>query len=231
MSFEKISSYGVQSIPKAKYYFDVDKESVAKFNTRHAGTKYELQMSRGAKCGGGDILNAKLLLLYANPGYNPEVDTQNQIQFSVRGWPLAALHPSANTNKRMQGAHKWLSTALSSLTERYGGPQVGGKFIAQNVATINIVPWSSTSYHASCLLPSREMQLNVARHAARCGALLIAVRARKAWKPLLDEFPDQVIYARSPLTRHISPGNLGPDNWLRAVTVLDAAALSYFQRR
>lgn len=62
----------------------------------------------------------------------------------------------------------------------------------------------------------------MARHAAKRGALLVAVRARKAWSPLLDEFPDQVVLTRNPRTPHISPGNLGPDNWKRVVTALDA---------
>lgn len=217
---EKPHSETMRSIPKPEYYVDIDKESVAQFNARYAGTNYELQVKRGAKCGGGDILNAKVLLLYANPGYNPKVDARNPVQFSVRGWPLAALHPSAN--EHIPGAYHWLSTALRRLTERYGGPEVGGQFIAQNVATINIVPWSSTKYLAACSLPSREIQLGVARHAARCGALLVAVRAREAWTPLLNEFPDQVINTRSPRTRHISPGNLGPDNWARVVAALDA---------
>lgn len=204
------------SIPSPQTYAEIDKEAVAQFNARYGGTNFELQVKRGAKCGGGDILNAKVLVLYANPGYNPKVDKQKPVYFpEPLGWPLKALHQDAA--KHMPGAHRWLSSALHPLITRYGA-----QFVAQNLATINIVPWSSTSYHASCSLPSREIQLDVARHAAKHGALLISVRADKAWRPLLDEFPDQVIFTRNPRVRHISPGNLGSDNWERVIAVLDA---------
>lgn len=62
------------SIPSPQTYAELDIEAVEQFNARYGGTKYELQVKRGAKYGGGDVLKAQVLLLYANPGYNPNVD-------------------------------------------------------------------------------------------------------------------------------------------------------------
>lgn len=203
------------NLPSPETYAELDGEAVTRFNARYGGTKYELQVKRGAKCGAGDILNAQVLLLYANPGYDPKIDKQEPIVFSLPGWPLVWLSP--DSAKHHPGAYRWLCSRLRHLTERYGA-----QFVAQNVANMNIVPWSSREYKAGCSLPSREVQLNLARSAAKRGAVLVAVRARAVWRPLLEEFPAQVVLTRNPRSSHISPGNLGADGWQRVITVLDA---------
>lgn len=202
-------------LPSPETYAELDGEAVARFNARYGGTNYELQVRRGAKCGAGDILNARVLLLYANPGYDPTIDKQEPIHFSLPGWPLVWLHPESAHHH--PGAHRWLCSRLRHLIERYGA-----QFVSQNVANMNIVPWSSREYKAGLSLPSREVQLDLARRSAERGAILVAVRARAAWRPLLEAFPGQVVLTRNPRSSHISPGNLGADGWQRVVLALDA---------
>lgn len=195
-------------------YTRIDREAVARFNARNGGTKYELQVRRGPKIGAGDICNASVLLLYANPGYDPSIDKQEPVELSIPGWPFVWLSPESA--RHHPGAHRWVCKVLRHLIERYGA-----QFVAQNVANMNIVPWSSRAYKASCTLPSRELQLDLARSAAKRGAILVAVRAHAAWKPLLEEFPSQVVLTRNPRSGHISPGNLQADGWQRVVDVLE----------
>ena len=204
----------MSSLPKSESYASIDMDAVKEFNSRNNGTNFEIQIKRGAKAGAGDIVNAKVLLLYANPGHNPKIDKQTPIDIKIPGWPLAALHPDfANHHP---GAHRWLTSRLRHLTERYGA-----QFISQNVASINIVPWASTQYKPMPNLPSRDIQLNLARQAADRGAILVAVRARTAWAPLLEEYPDQVILTSNPRSSYISPANLGRENWERIIRQLD----------
>lgn len=205
-------SHTTTRIPSVNDYFALDGEAVSRFNARHRGTNYELQVARGPSYGSGDLEAARVILLYANGGYDPKVDKLKPVEFSVPGWPLTWLSPESATVH--PGAHQWLSSRLRWLVELYGA-----QFIAQHVANLNIVPWSSTQYHAKCLLPSREVQLRLARAAAARGAVLVAIRARKAWEPVLKDYPDQVVFVRNPRSSHISPGNLGKEGWQR---VLDA---------
>lgn len=200
--------------PSRETYVKVDGEAVARFNARYGGTKYELQVKRGAKFGAGDLGNARVLLLYANGGYDPKIDKLEQIDLSIPGWPFTWLSPDSAAHH--PGAHHWVTSRLRLLIERYGA-----QFVAQNVANMNIVPWSSSAYHSGCSLPSRELQLDLARSAARHGAVLVAVRARAAWQPLLEEFPTQVVLTRNPRSSYISPGNLGLEGWQRVVDALD----------
>ncbi len=205
-------SPATEKIPSANDYFALDSEAVSRFNARHRDTSYELQVSRGPSYGSGDIESARLVLLYANGGYDPEVDKLQPIEFSIPGWPLPWLSPeSAEVHP---GAHKWFSSRLRHLVDKFGA-----QFIAQQVASLNVVPWSSTQFRDTHL-PSRTVQLGLARAAATRGAVLIAIRARKAWKPVLDEYPDQVVHVRSPRCSHISPGNLGQEGWQRVIDAI-----------
>lgn len=206
-------SPAMAKIPSVDNYFALDGEAVNQFNARHRGTKYELQVARGPSYGAGDIEAARIVLLYANGGYDPEVDELKPVELSVPGWPLTWLSPESA--KVHPGAHRWISSRLRWLIERYGA-----QFIAQKIANLNVVPWSSTQYHARCVLPSRGVQLQLARAAAARGAVLVAVRARSAWEPVLRDYPDQVVLVRNPRSSHISPGNLGPEGWQRVVAAL-----------
>ena len=203
----------VLEIPSIDDYCALDGEAIKRFNQRHRGTSYELQDARGPSYGAGDIEAARVVLLYANGGYDPDVDELKPVVFSVPGWPLTWLSPESA--KVHPGAHRWLSSRLRWLIDLYGA-----QFIAQQVAYLNVVPWSSTKYHAGCRLPSREIQLGLARAAAARGAVLIAVRARSAWEPVLRDYPDQVVLVRNPRSSHISPGNLGPEGWQRMVSAI-----------
>jgi len=203
------------TLPSPEIYTSYDSEAITRFNARYRGTNYELQVNQGPKCGTGNILNARVLLLYANPGYNPSIDKLEPVQFSLPGWPLVWLHP--DSAKHHLGAHRWFCSRLRHLIERYGA-----QFVSQNVASMNIVPWSSREYKSSLLLPSRKLQLDLARCAAQRGAILVAVRARDAWRPLLEEFPDQVLLTSNPRSSYISPANLGTDGWQSVVAELDA---------
>lgn len=203
----------MQKIPSVDEYIALDREAVSRFNARHRGTNYELQVARGPSYGAGDIEAARVVLLYANGGYDPEVDELKPVEFSVPGWPLTWLSPESA--KVHPGAHRWLSSRLRELVEKFDA-----QFIAQQVANLNIVPWSSTQYHARCLLPSREVQLRLARAAAARGAILVAVRARSAWEPVLRDYPDQVVKVRNPRCSHISQGNLGEEGWQRVIEAL-----------
>lgn len=202
------------TLQSAETYEALDSEAIKKFNARYVGTKYELQVGQGAKCGSGDILNARILLLYANPGYNPKVDKLKPVHFSIPGWPLVWLHPESA--KHHPRAHHWFCSRLRHLSEIYGA-----QFVSQNVASLNIVPWSSNMYKSGLSFPSSKNQLDPARRSAEAGAILILVRARKAWRPLLDEFPDKVILTRNPRSSYISPANLEADGWIRILAKLN----------
>jgi hypothetical protein len=191
-------------------YLSLDRNALAAHNARQRGTPFELLVDWGPSPGAGDFEGARVIVLLANGGYKPGVDRLEPIRFEVPGWPLPWLHPDAA--EVHPGAHEFVRTRLRWLIERFGAQRV-----SQTVATLNVCPWASTSFPSGLTLPSYAVQVEIARRAAHRGAVLVAVRARRHWAPVLD----RAVLTRAPRAAHLSPGNLGADGWARVVEAIE----------
>jgi hypothetical protein len=192
---------------------EIDSEAIRAFNS-HPRRKIEhvLHTRAGAFVPTQNITTAPVVLLLANPGYSPDlIETPDLCEeFTAEGWPFGHLHDAAP-----QGARKWTRQKLRWLIDRYGP-----KFIANALACAQLTPWASIRFHGGERLPSRALILEAVDAAARRGALLIVMRGRSLWAPVLAGA--RVITPRNPRCASVSPGNI--DQFDEIVAVLDRHA-------
>lgn len=179
-------------------YNSLDGEAIERYNYRRSpDSPTRLQVHMGPAPFDGDPYTANIVLLLNNPGYTADsTPLDHNLQFD--GWPLAGLHPSVR-----QGFQQWYYRPFGHLIQTYGAQQ-----ISQRVAIIQIIPWASRAFDSNCNLPSRDIQVDIARQAVDRGALVIVGRSVKFWKSRLGSATN--IYSTcSALNPTISPRGLG----------------------
>lgn len=181
----------------------MDGVAIARYNAKAHGKRC-LQTQLGPSRYEGAVETAPVILLLANPGFD-ETSCVGDHQFSVDGWPLSGLHPTAPV-----GMRDWWRPRLRKLCEIHGEQKV-----AQNVAAIQINPWASTKFDSNLLLPSRAAQIRLAESAAERGAVLVIIRAAAIWRgsEIIDRHSN-TYRTNSYLSSFITPGNLPAQAWL-----------------
>lgn len=186
---------------------EIDAAAIEVYNAHPRRRPEHLLHTRaGAFVPTSNILTAPVVLLYSNPGYSPDpVETPDLCeQFAIEGWPFGHLHDAAP-----QGARDWTRQNLKWLIESYDT-----HFIANAVACAQLTPWASVRFHDGLRLPSRPRILDIVGEAARRGALMIVMRGRSYWEPVLAGA--RVVMARNPRCAAVSPGNLDQFDEVRA---------------
>lgn len=186
----------------------MDAEAIERFNSQPRRRSIHVLHTRtGAAVPTANITTAPVVLLLANPGYTEDrEDTPDGCDgWEAEGWPLAYLNPKAP-----KGGRIWTYKRVRHLVEQFGAQHV-----AQRVALVQLVPWASYKFHAGAVLPSRERILDDVRAAGRRGALLVVMRCRSHWAPVLGGA--EVVFGRSARAVYVSPGNLADDDCFRRV--------------
>lgn len=187
----------------------LDQDAIESFN-RKAPEKYQLHPELGPSAYEGDIDNARVVLLLANPGFD-NTSTLDDHRFTKPDWPLAGLHPEAPS-----GLHGWWHARLRHLIESFGAHHV-----SRVVACLQVTPWASRKFHSGLRLPSRESILAAASLCAARGSVMLVMRAERLWleSPTLAAAPKR-FRVNSWLSSYVSPGNLPECAW---AAVLEAA--------
>jgi hypothetical protein len=192
----------------------MDATAVAAWNANPRRKPEHVLQTRRAPIGwGGDIDNARVLVLLANPGFNPANPEFRDEPLAIPGWPLAVLAPEAA--ERVPGAHKWVSQRLSALFKR-----VTPEAVAKHVTLVQSHPWASTAFHPGCVLPSRPVIQARVRKRVEEGALVVLSRSRAIWAPALEGLSSRVLVTRSARSPFVTPGNLGEEAFERLVAAL-----------
>jgi hypothetical protein len=180
----------------------LDRDGIESFN-RKAREKYQLHPELGPSAYEGDIDNARVVLLFANPGFD-STSTLDDHKFSMPGWPLAGLHPDAPS-----GLRGWWHARLRHLIERFGAHHV-----SRRVACLQATPWASGKFHEGLRLPSRESILSAASQCAARGSVVVVMRAERLWleSPTVASSPMR-FRVNSWLSSFVSPGNLPEPAW------------------
>jgi len=183
-------------------YEALDKDAVEKYNKRRRPeSKTRLQIHLGPAPFDGDPMTARIVLLMNNPGYDASTTLcDHKIKF--KGWPIAGLHPDAP-----YGLRKWYSRPFGQLIKSYEA-----QIVSQRVAILQLNPWASAEFDNNCRLPSREKQFNLARAAAKRGAVMIIGRSQAIWKEALAEF-DNIYVAKNCRNPTLTLGGLGAKAW------------------
>jgi hypothetical protein len=187
---------------------ELDTAAIEKYNERQKNRRHKLRLDMGPSLYEGDIFNAPIVLLLANPG-NGDVGDH---EFSRDGWPLAGLHDDAPP-----GIRDWWRPRLRSLTERFGAHHVSNR-----IAALQLTPWASDKWDANLRLPSREYILQFACEIAKRDPVFIVMRAKTLWLECSAFNESQKLYTvNSFLSSYLTAGNLSRNSgaWQ---TIVDA---------
>lgn len=183
---------------------DSDSNAVKAYNaSRGKSSSLHLHEHLGPCPFEGDIFNAPVVLLLANPCSNDVVSEDHKPTRDILSdWPLWGLHPNAN---KMLGA--WWEPRLDTLTEQFGTQK-----ISQSIAAIQLNPWASQKFDAGKrgVLPSRKLMLDAAESTAKRGALLVVMRSVRLWfaSDVIAQHGNKIINPH-PICSYVSRGNLG----------------------
>lgn len=189
-----------------------DADEINLYNGRRSlQSATRLQVDMGPAPFDGDPFKAKIVLLLNNPMFNTDSKPEDhRLQF--QGWPLAGLHPSVRA-----GFRDWYSRPFGYLIKEHGSQPV-----AQNSAIVQIVPWASKSFDLNCRLPSRKIQVEIAKQAVKRGAVVIIGRSLRFWLSEIGN-SNSIFIAKNRRNPTISPAGLGIDK-----TVFDARVSKLF---
>lgn len=187
--------------------YSLDLPAIQAYNARRgADSPYRLQTEMGPELSAGDATKARLILLMNNPG-SASSPAEHTLAFD--GWPLAGLHPTAP-----QALRDWYMRPFGLLIR-----ERGAQWVSQSVAIIQMSPWASEAFDSGLVLPSRTHQFELARAAARRGAVMVSGRSHQLWRTALDGFVvHQAINVRNPT---ITPAGLTPDGWAAVLEVVN----------
>lgn len=179
-------------------YYSADGDAIERYNKRRRpDSRTRIQVHMGPAPFDGDPYEAKIVLLLNNPMYAVDsLPSDHKLKFY--GWPLAGLHPSVRVSFR-----QWYYRPFGHLISAYGA-----QLVSQRVAIVQVIPWASNAFDSNCILPSRDMQVDIARQAVERGALVVTGRSAKFWRSQLGNAPN-IYPTLSALNPTISPNGLG----------------------
>ena len=169
--------------------------------------------------------HADIVMLNLNPGFSEEDYAAHRspvfsdacrrmLSHDLQDWPLYLLDPRFKDESGAQ----WWRKRLRALQEAVGGFEP----IAHRMLVIELFGYHSRSFQAPRLEPpSVAYGVDLARQAMTRGAMIILMRARRAWLahlPELADYPD-LHQLKNPQSPYMSAGNC-PTGFDRAVDLL-----------
>jgi hypothetical protein len=182
----------------------------------------------------GDITNAKLVLLNLNPGldkrdFSTHLETNyiqaftNNLSQNISGdFPFYPLDPQFSHT----GNAAWWTDRLKKLTGA-----VGVKNVAKHLVVLEFFPYHSKKYDTvldmipnkygmNDYLPSQKYTFHLLNtFLEKEDVMIVGFRHHKEWLNVCEGLKDKVILGRSWLNPHVSPGNLGEENFDKIVQI------------
>lgn len=180
----------------------------------------------------GDIKNAEIYILMLNPGYGPhdyfaelevlsykEAALKNLRQeFEHRSYPFYLLNPEFAWTGGYAWWHKKLAFTIDEISKKNETDYANArKCLSQKIASIELVPYHSTSFYdpigwakklESAKLARKFVNEYVVPKVQRNEAILIATRKVKEWN--LPEHNNIIVYSSSEArSAHLSPASRG----------------------
>lgn len=180
----------------------------------------------------GDILNAEIYILMLNPGYGPhdyfaelevpaytEAALKNLCQeFNAGDYPFYLLNPAFAWSGGYVWWHKKFASIIDELSKRTGMNYAAArKRLSQKIASIELVPYHSTSFYDPASWTKKLESAKLAREfvnehilpkVRRDEAILIVTRKVREWN--LPEHTNIIVYSNGESRgAHLSPASRG----------------------
>ena len=183
----------------------------------------------------GDIANAKLVLLNLNPGLDDrdfsnhlesnyiQAFTNNLSQNISSDFPFYPLDPQF----RHTGNAAWWTNRIKNLTD-----SVGVKNVAKHLVVLEFFPYHSRKYCEvpnSMLkefgmkdnLPSQKYTFHLLNTLLeKEDVIIVGLRSKKLWLNACEGLKEKLVMGINVQNPHISPGNLGEENFNEIVQLL-----------
>ena len=188
----------------------LDSTAIQEYNAKKKDKRYHLQKHMGPCPYEGNIDKAKVVLLLANPGYQPETCQEkfpSKYSDHIRNhdhadWGIFSLHPDSNPSMR-----NWWILRLQELKRQSG--IASWQEISNKVAALQLNSWASEKFDSDCILPSMSILRRVAIEFSRRNVLFIACRCVNQWKINLSEIPSNRFFMlNSVMSSYITENNM-----------------------
>jgi hypothetical protein len=158
---------------------------------------------------------ADVLFLLANPGAGELPPGYPADLVEERGRSLTFTH---QRDPRFATPDTWWHRRLRKLIAA-----VGEETVSSRTLSVEYFPYHSRRYRRFPeVLPSQEFGFGIVRDAVSAGKLVVVVRQEKAWLRAVPELEHaDYIAVPNPRVAHISPRNVGEDNFNRIVDRLE----------
>jgi len=164
----------------------LDAQKIDTYNAkRKVGSKFLLQKEIGPCPYEGDIEQARIVLLLANPSFTPNKNNgtsyslendhkRNELQ---REWGIFSLQDDSNEAMR-----NWWRENLKQLQQESG---LSWQQMSNRIAALQINPWASEQFDESCKLDSFSIMQAIAIEFAKRDVIFVVCRRNKQWREIL----------------------------------------------
>ena len=198
------------------------------FEKRKLHDDNKLQKGLGPCPYEGDLENARIVMLLANPGFDNESLDEFRFINAHNGdhdYPFPGLNPKATGNLK-----KWWKSHLKALVDVLNEGKTEDEklqIISQRVAALQLVPWASKTFDDGLIeskatgpIPSHKLMLEQAENSlARKGTIVLLMRCESNWRRskkinhLLENKSQRQIFTPNTLRRpYVSKGNFSKSN-------------------
>ena len=220
---------------RTNFILKEERPIITKFNARVSDI-YKIHTSLFPAPFMGDVLNASILILMLNPGYDPKEEIAGFYSQYKEWWLKQIQHISPKPELPLfcfdedysKKSDYWIKK-LKPLTE-----VVGKEIVANQVAKVQFFPYHSRKFKPiyrrllqeegfEAYLPSQKYNFSLLKRAMENGALIIIPRSRRYWFEAIPElkFYPNKIFTKNYRNPILSKNNLGEPNFAQIVKILE----------
>lgn len=151
----------------------------------------------------GDLLQAKVILLLANPHFQKNESTVKDHE-RLNGWGVWGL--STQTHQSMHG---WWRPRLKKFIKNIHDENEW-KELSWKIASFQTVAWASVNFHECNQLPSKKLMAETLKNLAkkRNDVVFVVMRNRAYWSKILNEVNVKTIHVKNPRCSFLTPNNM-----------------------
>lgn len=168
--------------------YRLDSQKIDAYNAKKkVGSKYQLQKQIGPCPFEGDIEQARIVLLLANPSFTPNkfdgtsysLESDHKRNDLQRGWGIFSLQDNSNEAMR-----NWWRENLKQLQQESG---LSWHQMSNRIAALQINAWASEQFDESCKLDSFSIMQSIALEFAKRDVIFVVCRRYKQWSEILGK--------------------------------------------
>ena len=167
----------------------------------------------------GNLKNAKVILLLANPGFTPTdkpnaSDVSDHDRDGFDDWGLWGL-----SSKTKCSMHGWWRKRLNSFVRDIDSEEEW-RLLSLKIASVQAVPWASEQFHEINGLPSKEIIANLVKELSD-EKYFVIMRQRSYWSEILmNRSKEQIMLTKNPRCSYLSEGNMGSVDFKKLYSLL-----------